>query len=116
MPKPSITLEYLQEKREIPEKFNHPECMDALRTWLDYKRERKQGYKSTLGVKMIFKVFDRHSPNDLVSAIHQSIASNWQGIFPPKGYNSQNNMQRKATSCQAMLNYAREMDMRDVNE
>jgi hypothetical protein len=74
---------------EIPEDLegNREEIMG----WIDYKREKGQGYK-TKGLESLWRMLRSIHPVLRKSAIEQSMACNYAGIFPPKG--GQNGNQR----------------------
>lgn len=55
--------------------------------WLDYKKERKESYKSARSVETFFKKLLKDSDNNIQAAqeiTSNSIANNWAGIFPLK--------------------------------
>lgn len=57
--------------------------------WLDYKKERKEAYKSARGIKAALEELRNLSGNDPDKAnliIHQSFARNWAGMFELKNY------------------------------
>lgn len=67
---------------ELPESLRTNNCLDAIRTWLAYKRERKQGYKPQ-GLKGALTAFSKQfTPATFPSAVERSIANNWSGLFP----------------------------------
>ena len=59
----------------------------AISTWLDYKKEKHQTYKST-GLKILLNRLWRwktaNGDQYVIDAIESSIASNYTGIFPAK--------------------------------
>lgn len=60
-----------------------------LKQWLDYKKERKESYKSERGVKAALEELRNLSGNHPETAqaiINQSFAHNWAGIFKLKSY------------------------------
>lgn len=57
--------------------------------WLDYKKERKEAYKSERGIKAALEELRNLSGNDPDKAqliIKQSFARNWAGMFELKNY------------------------------
>lgn len=52
-------------------------------TWLQYKRERRETYKPS-GFSALVKKFSAMPTQDLKSAIENSMANNYSGIFEPK--------------------------------
>lgn len=71
---------------EVPEdlKPNEPE----IRNWLAYKREKGQRYKGTRGLGALWGMLRAIPASQRKAAIEQSMASNYAGIFPPKGDNN----------------------------
>lgn len=58
---------------------------ELMIVWLDYKRSRRERYKSTLSVKKCLTQLKRLATDDPHVAwqiIDQSIANNWAGLFP----------------------------------
>ena len=69
----------------IPEKLQTSECLAAVETWLAYKAERKQGYKR-IGLSAALQAWsNEYTAETFPAAVNHSIASNYQGIFPPRG-------------------------------
>lgn len=68
----------------------------VMTTWLKYKSERRESYKSAQSIKVFFKHLQEYSNHDVTEAeriIEQSIANNWAGAFPikDKSYTSKPN-------------------------
>ncbi len=64
-----------------------PVWEELLRTWLEYKRGRNQGYKSELSVRKFLTMLrnlSRGDPETARQIIDKSIANNWAGIFELK--------------------------------
>lgn len=56
-----------------------------MRIWLEYKRSRRERYKSEESVRKCLIMLRRLADDDLQRAaaiIDQSIANNWAGLFP----------------------------------
>jgi hypothetical protein len=69
----------------LPEKLQTNECLAAVETWLAYKAERKQGYKR-IGLSAALQSWaNEYTAETFPAAVNHSIASNYQGIFPPRG-------------------------------
>ncbi len=69
----------------LPEKLQTNECLAAVETWLAYKAERKQGYKR-IGLSAALQAWsNEYTAETFPAAVNHSIASNYQGIFPPRG-------------------------------
>ena len=70
--------------------FVSEEFKSTFQLWLDYKRERKESYKSEKSLKIAYNQLVKLSGNNPDTAkliIEQSIASNWQGLFELKNKN-----------------------------
>ena len=65
------------------ERFNEP-VRSAVRDWLNYKKERKEAYKST-GLKSLLTEIEnrvkRHGEQAVAEVIRLSMANNWRGII-----------------------------------
>lgn len=81
--------EIYKEKKElfinILKESNLSENMKSLlRTWLDYKEQRNDMYKSEIGFKILLSTVNNqlkeHSEEDLIDVINESMASNYKGI------------------------------------
>lgn len=69
---------------ELPESMQTQNCLEAVRLWLEYKKERKEGYKST-GLRAAVTKWSREfTPATFPLAVETSMANGWSGIFPPK--------------------------------
>ena len=69
------------DKIEIPKDLAGSE--KEIRDWLEYKRQKGQGYKSK-GIDALWQTL-RRMPFDLRAAsIQRSMANNWAGIFPDR--------------------------------
>jgi hypothetical protein len=67
---------------ELPNSFQTENCLQAVKLWLQYKSERKEGYKKTGLTASLTKWSNEFSPAEFPSAVENSIASGWKGIFP----------------------------------
>ena len=67
---------------ELPNSFQTEDCLQAVKLWLQYKSERKEGYKKTGLTASLTKWSNEFSPAEFPSAVENSIASGWKGIFP----------------------------------
>ncbi len=65
------------------ERFNEP-VRSAVRDWLNYKKERRETYKST-GLKSLLTEIEnrvkRHGEQAVAEVIRLSMANNWRGII-----------------------------------
>ena len=84
-----------REEKKIEEKNNKNKSYDlsfvdnkfleVFNTWLEYKKERKENYKSEKSIKMTYDKLVRESNNNPDAAtqmVENSIGSNWKGFFP----------------------------------
>lgn len=64
-----------------------PPWREVMRTWLEYKRLRKESYKSEIGIRKCLTMLRNLSggnPQTATAIIDQSIANNWAGLFELK--------------------------------
>ena len=64
-----------------------PPWREAMRTWLEYKRLRKESYKSEIGIRKCLTMLCNLSggnPQTATAIIDLSIANNWAGLFELK--------------------------------
>ena len=83
-------------KKGLPDiDFVSDDFKDTFRTWLEYKQERKEAYKSEKSLKAAYSKLLQLSNNDPMLAseiVEQSIANNWAGLFELKtGHNGNPN-------------------------
>ena len=67
--------------------FVEPEFEKAFSTWLEYKRQRKESYKSDLSLKTCYNKLYKLSngdPNTAMAIVEQSMGNNWAGLFELK--------------------------------
>lgn len=70
-----------------PVDFVSPEFVHVFTVWLEYKRERKESYKSEKSLKAAYSKLLQLSGNDPAKAsaiVEQSMANNWAGLFELK--------------------------------
>lgn len=72
-----------QELPPLPEHLDTATARAALTNWLDYKRERGEGYKPAGLNALILKISDWDELR-LVRAVKHSTSSNYAGLFEPK--------------------------------
>lgn len=79
-------------KREMP-RLNQAQFLSTLdegwrepmSVWLEYKRTRRESYRSEMGAKKCFALLRDLSagdPSAALAIIDRSIANNWAGLFP----------------------------------
>ena len=83
--------------------FVEAEYFQPFMLWIDHKRQCKQGYKTQGSIELCYKRLKEISNNNPITAlaiIEQSIANNWQGLFPLKNnkYESVANRQSNGLS------------------
>ena len=64
-----------------------PPWRELMHTWLEYKRLRKESYRSEIGIRKCLTMLRNLSGNNSATAssiIDQSIANNWAGLFELK--------------------------------
>ena len=64
-----------------------PPWQELMHTWLEYKRIRKESYRSEIGIRKCLTMLRNLSggnPETAAAIIDQSIANNWAGLFELK--------------------------------
>lgn len=87
--------------------FVAPEYRETFEEWLQYKKERRDTYRSERALKACYNHLVNLSGNNAETAaaiVQQSIANNWAGLFALKSQN--NNEQRNSKNRQ----YNQEVD------
>ena len=69
---------------ELPESLRTDSCLQAVKLWLQYKAEKREGYKKTGLAASLTKWSREFTAADFPTAVENSIASGWKGIFPKK--------------------------------
>jgi hypothetical protein len=67
--------------------FISNEFLETFTLWLEYKKDRRQNYKSEKSLKACYNKLVKLSKNDPVIAeqiVNESIANNWSGLFELK--------------------------------
>ena len=71
--------------------FVSDDFKEVFSSWIEYKRERKESYKSDKSLKACYKKLlelSNNNPETALLIIEQSMASNWSGIFELKNGNT----------------------------
>jgi hypothetical protein len=68
----------------IPASLDTEAFQAAWSAWLDFRRKDKRVPVTARAAKMQFKDLEAAGPILAVAAIEQSIANDWQGVFPNK--------------------------------
>lgn len=69
---------------ELPESLRTQNCLDAAKLWLEYKKEKRQGYKRIGLQSTMTKWAKEFTSATFPSAVDHSIANNWSGVFAPR--------------------------------
>ena len=67
---------------DLPESLQTQECLQASKDWLAYKAEKRQGYKKSGLKAALAKWSNEFTSATFPSAVQNSMANNWQGVFP----------------------------------
>lgn len=89
--------------------FVNPEYAETFTTWLEYKRERRESYKSDKSLRAAYSKLLQLSENDPQKAtaiIEQSMANNWAGLFELKTERNGNQNRNPYSSKQEANDYA----------
>ena len=78
-----------EEKKKFSFDFSNFDVrfIDVIKTWLEYKKERKEQYRGQKSLDAFYKNLVKLSENNPETAtliIEQSMGNNWAGIFKPK--------------------------------
>jgi hypothetical protein len=76
------------EKKDFDFGFVDDGFLDTFQQWVNYKKTRKQSYKSQNSLEICFRNLKKLSggrPEIAKTIVEQSIANNWAGLFPAKG-------------------------------
>lgn len=93
--------------------FVLPEYKDAFYEWLEYKKQRRESYKTDRSIKLCYDKLVKLSGNNPTTAkmiVEQSMANNWAGLFELKDYGNNRTSYSKK---QEANNYALEQYIRD---
>lgn len=97
---PTIIQEGKEYKKNIKEKFDlSDEFADIVEEWFEYKKDRRESYKSEKAERAFaskLKSLSNNNPSIAKKIIEQSMANNWAGIFDLKT-NRNNEEQQTAT-------------------
>ena len=89
--KPQITANQVP----VPAGFETPEVRTAIQEWLDYKAKRGQPYKDGAYFGRKVAEFAAAGPAAFIAAVNSSIGSNYDGVYPAKGFNGQRQQTRR---------------------
>lgn len=86
-------------KKEIDYSFVPDEWQPVFKRWIDYKKSRKENYKTQETLKACYRNLLELSNNNLIHAgkiVDQSMGNNWAGLFPLKEVRQNNTDFKKA--------------------
>lgn len=81
-----LSKDNIKEKQK-EESFVAPEFAQVFALWKEYKRQRKESYKSQMSLKICYNKLVKlsgNNPDIAVAIVEQSIANNWAGLFELK--------------------------------
>ena len=87
-----LSKDNIKEKEENG--FVMPEFAHAFSVWLEYKRQRRETYKSDMSRKACYNKLVKLAGGDpavAMAVVEQSMANNWAGLFALKQYDSNGN-------------------------
>lgn len=80
-----------EKEKERKNAYNlSPEWAELIEEWLQYKRSRRETYKSSQSIRALItriKKLSGNNPQQAKKIIEQSIANNWAGLFALKNNN-----------------------------
>lgn len=76
----------VNQEMDLTTNFTNEE-KSAIKDWLGYKKEKRDGYKP-IGIKVLITKLSTEKSNgcNIIQAINESISNNWKGIIFDKGY------------------------------
>lgn len=103
------TDKYISNKSIIDYEFVSPEYKETFEDWLEYKKQRKEAYKTEKSVKLCYDKLVKLSgecPLVAQQIVEQSMANNWAGLFELKKENQYGNNRTNYSKKQEANNYA----------
>ena len=67
---------------DLPENLDTPEFRQAWADWLAYRKERRLAAYKPIGLARQLNALAAFGPQSAIAAIEQSMAQNYQGLFP----------------------------------
>lgn len=86
-----------------------PEFIETFTEWLQYKKQRKESYKTEKSIKLCYQKLVKLSDNNPEIArqiVEQSMANNWAGLFELKNENQYGISKKNYSRKQEANNYA----------
>lgn len=86
----SVALKKRESKQIIDYQYVLPEFKETFLEWLEYKKQRRESYKTEKSTKLCYDKLVKMSGNDPYTArqiVEQSMANNWSGLFELKTEN-----------------------------
>jgi len=90
-----LSKDNIKEKKK-EKSFVAPEYNELFSLWLEYKRQRRESYKSEMSLKICYNKLVKlsgNNPDIALAIVEQSIANNWAGLFELKQNNYNNGQQ-----------------------
>jgi hypothetical protein len=69
---------------DLPESLRTQNCLNSAKLWLEYKKEKRQGFKRIGLQSTLTKWANEFTASTFPSAVDHSIANNWSGVFAPR--------------------------------
>jgi len=67
---------------DLPSNLDTPEFRQAWADWLAYRKERRLAAYKPIGLARQLNALAAFGPQSAIAAIEQSMAQNYQGLFP----------------------------------
>ena len=67
---------------ELPPELDTPEFRAEWELWLAYRKERRLAKYKPIGLRRQLNALAAFGPQSAIAAIEQSMAQNYQGLFP----------------------------------
>jgi hypothetical protein len=71
----------------VPSELDTPEVRQAITDWLEYKTARGARYADASYFGRKVSEYARAGPDAFVAAVNSSIGNNYNGLYPPSGFN-----------------------------
>lgn len=115
-PLPPVEKQNPKKKEITNYEFVEPKYKEIFYDWLEYKKQRKESYKTEKSIKLCYQKLIKLSGYDPFVArqiVDQSMANNWAGLFELKtenqyGINSKNYSRKQEANNYALKQYLEE--------
>jgi hypothetical protein len=103
-------------KKDIDLSFCLPSYIPIMEEWLEYKRNRKEMYKTPASIRKCYNnllTLSDSNPTTAKLIIDQSMANNWAGIFELKhGINQGNHSEKRAANEEVFRQFIADREQR----